>query len=137
MTKVTGAKLEAGQPSTGESPGPAGSHCHQGLLRPRKGSLKTKHPCTVPGKCVPHQGRYKQSLLKSLLKDIPNHQQASASHRPLSCGLIPASLGLFKHRVTDVSRKENKQGAPAGGPGAPGDLALSAGLHFLTPQPGG
>lgn len=77
MTKVTRTKLEAGQPSTGESQGPAGSHCHQELLRPRKGSLETKQPCMVPGKCVPHQDRYKQSLLKSLLKDIPNHQQAS------------------------------------------------------------
>lgn len=36
-----------------------------------------------------------------------------------------------------MSRKENKQGAPVGGPGAQGDLALSAGLHFLTPQPVG
>lgn len=36
-----------------------------------------------------------------------------------------------------MSRKENKQGAPAGGPGAQGDVARSAGLHFLTPQPVG
>lgn len=33
-----------------------------------------------------------------------------------------------------MSRKENKQGPLAGGPTAQGDLALSAGLCFLTPQ---
>lgn len=34
-----------------------------------------------------------------------------------------------------MPRKENKQGAPAGGPAAQGDLAVSADLHFLTPLP--
>lgn len=39
-------------------------------------------------------------------------------------------VGAFKHQVTSVSRKENKQAAPS-------DPVLSAGLHFLTPQPVG
>ena len=134
-TKVTGTKLEAGQTSTGESPGPAGSHCHQELLRPRKGSLETKHPCRSQANVFLIKADHKQSLLKSLLKDIPNHQQASVRWPSiLLWTLIPASLELFKHHVTGVSRKENKQGAPAGGPTAQGDLALSAGLRFLTPR---
>lgn len=76
-TGVAGMKQEAGQPSAGESPGPAGSHCHQELLRPSEGSLESKHLGKAVGKCVLHQGRHKQSLLKRLLRDIPNCQQAS------------------------------------------------------------
>lgn len=128
-TKVTGTKLWAGQCSTGESQGPAGSHCHQELLRPRKGSLEAKHLCTVPGKCVPHQGRYKQSLLKSLSKGT--FQITSRPPRgdcPLSRVLsFQPRWELFKHQVTNVSRKENKQAAR-------GEPALGASMLSETLQ---
>lgn len=47
---------------------PSAGCYHQGVLREGKGRPWTKHPRKVTSKCVINQGKYKQSLLKCLVR---------------------------------------------------------------------